>query len=312
MKKYKKIAYISLIILILLSGFFVYKVIGKNNSNEDIKSKSLSELKFLESKFLGLFNQMNNISFENYKISSTEVKQKETGEQNSNSSKSSNSSGGQGESGGDSGGSDNSQSSGESSSGSSDSSNEQNRQYKLEEIGILTKDTEINWDYIKNEVENIYTFLYPMTLDLYQTRTNQDDIVNFNKEFDKLTKAVKDENKEETLKELSTLYEYYPKFVENCTDEQKEKIVIKTKNHIFKAYSILDNEDWNAISENVNNGIQEFTKLVTSITAEQKDNQYNINKAYIIINELQNAVALKDKEVFLIKYKNLLEELQNI
>ena len=29
-------------------------------------------------------------------------------------------------------------------------------------------------------------------------------------------------------------------------------------------------------------------------------------------NDLQNAVTLKDKEVFLIKYKNLLEELQNI
>jgi len=31
-----------------------------------------------------------------------------------------------------------------------------------------------------------------------------------------------------------------------------------------------------------------------------------------MINELQNAIALNDKEVFLIKYKNLLEELQNI
>ena len=41
-------------------------------------------------------------------------------------------------------------------------------------------------------------------------------------------------------------------------------------------------------------------------------NQYNINKVYVMINELQNAVTLKDKEVFLIKYKNLLEELQNI
>ena len=30
------------------------------------------------------------------------------------------------------------------------------------------------------------------------------------------------------------------------------------------------------------------------------------------MDELQNAVTLKDKEVFLIKYKNLLEELQNI
>ena len=205
MKKYKKIAYMSLIVLILLAGFFIYKVLGKNDGNEDIKSKSLAEVKFLEEKFTGLFNQMNNISFDNYKISSSEVPKKETEEQNSNLSSSSNGSQSQNSGGGNSGGSGRSQSSGQSSNGSSDSSKEQNTQYKLEEIGILTKDTEINWDYIKNEVENIYTFLYPMTLDLYQTRTNQDDIVNFNKEFDKLTKAVKDENKEETLKELAIL-----------------------------------------------------------------------------------------------------------
>ena len=37
-----------------------------------------------------------------------------------------------------------------------------------------------------------------------------------------------------------------------------------------------------------------------------------INKAYVIINELQNAINLEDTDIFLIKYKNLLEELQNI
>ena len=34
MKKYKKIAYMSLIVLILLAGFFIYKVLGKNDGNE--------------------------------------------------------------------------------------------------------------------------------------------------------------------------------------------------------------------------------------------------------------------------------------
>ena len=46
--------------------------------------------------------------------------------------------------------------------------------------------------------------------------------------------------------------------MDNCTNSEKEKIIIKTKNNIFRAYSILD------------------------------------------------------KEVFLIKYKKLLEELENI
>lgn len=151
-----------------------------------------------------------------------------------------------------------------------------------------------------------------MTLDLYQTSSNQQDIVNFNKEYDNLVKAVKEENKENTLKELSTLYDYLPRFVENCSDDEKEIVVAKTKNEIFKAYSILEQEDWDKISDNVNNAIQEFTKLVTNVSNQETGNQYNINKTYVMLNELQNAVQIKDKEVFLIKYKNLLEELQNM
>lgn len=315
MKKYTKITYIIIALMILLFGFFIYKVFGKNASDQDIKSKAVSEINYIESKFLNLFNKVNNISFENYKISSTEIKKQES---ESKSSSTSEASGNGGQSSGkseQSGGTEKSnggQSSSDSSNTSSNSSKGENKQFKLEETGILTKDSNIDWKQMKNDVEGLYSSLYTTTLDLYQLSSNQEDIVNFNKEYDNLTKAVKEENKEGTLVELSILYEYLPKFMENCTDEEKQKIVIKTKNSIFKSYSILDQENWPVISENVNNAAQEFTKLVTSVTNQEKGSQYNINKVYIMINELQNAVVLRDKEVFLIKYKNLLEELQNI
>lgn len=305
MKKYTRIAYLVIIVLILLFGFFVYKVSGKNSTDGDVKEKSLSEIKYLESKFLNLFNQLNNINFENYTISATKISEEQSEKQSSSSS------GKSGSGKGESGQSENGESSGSSQS-SEDSSKEDNKQYELQESGVLTQNSEINWKQIKNDVENIYVSLYPTTLDLYQTASNKEDIVNFNKEYDNLTKAVKDENKEETLKELSRLYDYLPKFIENCASEEKDKTIIKTKNNIFKAYSILEQEDWGAMSEYVNNAIQEFTKIVTDFNNQEKGNQYNINKTYIMINELQNAIALNDKEVFLIKYKKLLEELQNM
>lgn len=298
MKKYAKIAYIIVLIIILILGFFTYKVFSKNDSEKDIKSKSLAEIKYLESKFLNLFNEVNNISFENYKISSTEIKKETNESQNSETSESS----GQSKKGG-SNSSQNSQNS---------ESSKDNKKYNLEETGVLTKDSEINWNNIKNEVENIYTLLYSTTIDLYQINTNQNDIVNFNKEYDNLTMAVKNENKNDTLEELSKLYDYLPKFMENVSYDEKDKIIIKTKNEIFKAYSVLEQEEWATIAESVNNATQEFTKLVTNINSQEKENQYNINKTYVMINELQNAVLLRDKDVFLIKYKKLLEELQNI
>ncbi len=297
MKKYTRIAYIALILIVLLSGFFMYKVFGKNNSNEKLDEKTLAEIKYFENEFQKLFNQFNNISFENYKISSKEIKQEENENQTSSSKQDST----------------NSKSQDQKSQNSEESENSKdNKQYELEEIGILTKDTEIDWKQVKNDVEKIYPSLYQMTLDLYQTSTEQEDVSNFNKEFDNLIQAVKEEDKEKSLNELSILYDYLSKFITNCTTDEKEKTILKTKNYIFKAYTILDKEKWEEISNNTNNATQEFTKIITNISDKETGNQYNINKAYIMINELQNAVTLKDKEVFLIKYKNLLEELQNI
>ena len=296
MKKYTKFAYIILIVIVLASVFFVFKIVKKDNSNENIEEKTLSEIKHLESEFQDLFNQLDNISFEKYKISSSEIKQEE--KESSNESK-------------DSGGTEG-ESSDESNSSKGDSEESEAKQYKIEENGILTKDSEIDWNQIKNNVERIYVSLYPMTADLYQIYTNQQDIVDFNKEYDNLIKIVKDEDKQVTLNELSILYDYLPKFVEACTDKEKEKVIIKTKSYIFKAYSVLEEEKWENVSENVNSAIQEFSKIVTNESDRESRNQYTLNKVYVMIKELQNAINLRDKEVFLIKYKNLLEELQNM
>lgn len=305
MKKYTKMAYISLILFIVLCGFFIYKVFAENEKeDEDIKSKSLEEVKLLEDKFLSLFNGLNNIKFENYQISTAEIKQEKKSSKQS--SQEQGNSGGNSENQGESNSLENSEQS------NSEESSSDNKSYNLEESGILTNETEINWKQIKNDVENLYTPLYKMTVDLYQTNTNQQDIMNFNKEYDNLTKAVKDEDKEVTLDELAILYNYLPKFLQNCTDKEKEITLIKTKQYILNAYSLLEKEEWATIAENINLSAQEFTKLVTDINSDEKTNQYNINKAYIMINEMQNAVLLRDKDVFLIKYKNVLEELQNI
>lgn len=313
MKKYSKIAYSFLILIVLVSGFIVYKTLNKNESEQVKKSKAFEEVKHLESKFVDLFNQMNNISFENYKISSSDIKGKKSEKETQLSGQSGEKSGenqGKSGSGGNNESSGQGQSQGQSQENSEDS--EENKEYKLKSTGILTGEKELNWEEIKNDVERVYTTLYPVTLDLYQVQTNQEDIVNFNKEYDNLTQAVKNENKDETLEELTLLYDYLPRFIEKCTDEQKEKIIINTKNYIFKAYSVLEQEEWGVISENINKASEEFTRLVTDIDNKEKENQYNINKTYIIINELQNAVLIRDKEVFLIKYKNLLEEIENI
>lgn len=316
MKKFRKLAYGSLILIIIILSFFIYKVFAKNNQDDDIKEKSFADLKYLEKEFTNLFNEVNNIKFENYTILATDIEEKKSSQELGQ--KSGQSSGG---------GSDKNSSS---ETGSEDSSSEQeknkNKQYQLKKEGILTQNSEPDWNQIKNDVEKIYTILYSITVDLHQTVDNKENIAKFTNEYDKLVKAVKEENKQETLKELSELYNFLAGFIDDFSTHKKDVIVIKTKNDVFKAYSILDNEDWESVTDSINSATQNFARISVDVkdlnnkdtgkskgkNDDQNISKYNVNKAYMMIEELQNAINLKEKEIFLIKYKNLLEELENV
>lgn len=311
MKKYQKIAYIFLVIFVLSIAFILFKSYADSNKNEDEKEKTETEIQRIELSFVNMFNELNNIKFENYRINTSQIN-KEDLKDNSSSSASETipSSGGSSSSESSSSG-DQGESQKENGSSQSSEESKENQNYEMKLSGVLTNNSDINWENLKNEVEILYSAIPSLTIDLYKININKEKITNFNQEYDNLMKAIKEENKQNALDALANLYNYLPDFIENLTDDTNEKILIKTKNNVFKAYSLLDKNDWNAITENVNLANQEFTKILTNSQSSNK-NQYIINKAYVQINELQNSTKTKEKEIFLIKYKNLLEKLENI
>ena len=144
MKKFKKLAYIALILIIAILSFCIYKVYAKNNQDDDIKEKSFADIKYLEKEFTNLFNEVNNIKFENYTILATDIEEKKSSQELGQ------------KSGQSSGGSSEKNSSSE--TGKEDSSSEQektkNKQYQLKKEGILTQNSEPDWNQIKNDVFN--------------------------------------------------------------------------------------------------------------------------------------------------------------
>ena len=295
MSKYKKLLISFIIIISIISiSYAIYAIVNQNNDNSNTNNeKILSEIKYLENKLINMLNTLNNIEYKNYKISVEE--QNTVNKNDSNISSDSNSS----------------NSNNSSSKQNSNSTDENSKKYILKTQGVFTNSENINWESIKKDVELLYSLIPGLTLDLYQFNFNKDDILNFNKQLDLLSLAVKKENKESVLFEMTKLYSYIPKFLQNIDSEELYKISIKTKVNVFEAYSILDSEDWQLIDQKISNAINEFEVLLTG-TNDHREKQYNINKCYIMLNELKNSIENKDKEVFLIKYKNLLEEINNI
>lgn len=187
--------------------------------------------------------------------------------------------------------------------------NKDNDEFILKSKGVLTNQSDINWDIVKSEVENLYLSMPTITIDLYNEDVDQNAILSFNKEYDNLASVAKDEKKVETLAQLSKLYDYLPQFIQG--EDELYKTLVETKSNIFKGYSKLDNQNWGEISNDIKNAVDVYSKLLTNPNIDT-NKQYSINKVYIMLNELQNAVNMKDTSVFLIKYKNLIEEINNI
>ena len=308
MRNYKKIGYIFLILVIVVLSFTVYATVSKDTDKIE-KEKRIAEFEYLESELVDIFNELNNIQMSNYNVSvnniTSQTKKEDEGKSNSDSEK--NQQGGQ-QSGASSS---NSQNENQSSNKSNDSETKQQKEYSLKRNAILTNNEEINWDDIKNKIEIVYSSIPTITLDLYKYNINQDDILNFNKEFDNLTVVIKQNNKQDSLIQLSKLYDFMPKFAQSIYDDDLRKTIIETKSNILKAYSKLDTDNWNDISNDIKQASNAYSKLLTNPNIEQSK-QYDISKIYVMINELQNAVQVQDKQIFLIKYKNIIEEMNVI
>ena len=317
MKKFKIISYIILFIVLVILALIVYTSATQNNE-EDGKEKAISEIKYLDSKLVELFNHMNNIETRNYKIYTTKTEESSSKQ---SSGEGASSSGGNGNSSGSSGSGADSSSNSDSTSNSSattqgaDSGTQKQNQwenYEMKASGILTSDRNtIDWNLCKNELELIYTSISTITLDLYSLNVAQEDILNFNKEIDNLTASFQEENKQLSLENLVKVYEYISKFTQNVVDDTLYKTVVETKLNVFKAYSILDNKDWETIKKNLTDAINIYSSLLTN-TGVDASKQASVNKGYVLLNELKNTADIENDSVFLIKYKNLLEEINNM
>ena len=307
MKKFKIISYIVLLIVLVVLALTVYTS-ATQNDEQDEKEKAIAEIRYLDTKLVDLFNNMNHIETRNYQIYTTKIEE----------SRSAQNTGGGSSGGTDASGSssDSNTSSGSDSTSTQDDSNQAqtentNENYEMKASGILTTNRDIDWNSCKNESELMYTSISTITLDLYRLHVSQEDILNFNKELDNLTVSLEEENKQLVLDNLVKIYEYIPKFAQAVVDDPLYKTVVETKLNVFKGYAKLDSGDWAGMNTNLVDAINIYATLLTN-TQIDTSKQTSINKGYVMLNELKNAVDTQNSSVFLIKYKNLLEEINNL
>lgn len=180
---------------------------------------------------------------------------------------------------------------------------------------ILLNDAEqtkdIQWEEIKKEVENLYSSWATIAIDLASVGANNDDIIQFNSVLDDVAKSVKEENKDASLANMAKLYSLIPKYMESYSEDELDKRVINTKNYLLSAYALVDSEKWSEIDAELVKADESFSKVVNELNTDS-NKELNISRSYLLLKELQKSTSKQDKQIFYLRYKNVLQELNVI
>lgn len=285
------------ILLIYLVAFLLF-LCGCSNteSTEKIDIKIQSELEYLDKELIEIMNKLNNISLENYEIQSKVIKaqnDKESGKQESSGENSSSSENGN--------------------SSQGDSSSESNKDIKVLQMqpsNILVIDkNDVDWLTIKSKTEVMYSTWNTILLDLYAKNISNDEILNFGRDLDNTIILIKSEDKQGSLKALANLYSYLPRFAKKLQIEESTKNILQTKSNILNAYALVEEENWEEIESELNKANDAYVKVANDANFIQSNSQ-KVGSTYVLIKELKNSINLQDKDVFYIKYKNLMNSIK--
>lgn len=314
----KIIIFTAIILLILIVGVVFFTITSNANENENLVSKTDNEIKYLEEKIIDIMNNLNQITFSDTVLIEEKTQDENKGDEKTNSQQNEtteeSSQRGDTKTQKESNNSKSSSSSQESNASSQNNENtSDSSKYEIKNNSILVSKTDnINWNYIKSNVENTHSIWSNLILDLHSLNVNQQDILNFSSVLDQITINAKTEDKTTLLNNLASLYSFLPKYREQIYKETNKEINVDyTIACILNSYAFSEQGKWDEANFQLSNAINYFTNIMNN-TNIQEDNKNKINKTYILLNELNNSSALNDKDLFLIKYRNVMEELLSI
>ena len=288
-------------IIIILFVIMVWEIYQNKSNESTIEDKVAVEIKFLDENITDIINYLNNITIDMYSVNKNE------NDSQNKQSESTQSAGGQA-----SGGGSLNQGLGESASGGGsqggekqDASEQELAQYQIQKNNILNTERKVtNWEKIKNDIEKLYTSLVIIELDLEESGIEEATILGFSKLLDNTVISIKQEDKQKSIENLANLYKYIPQFYSKNDDI---KYVYQTKTEILEVYSLVEIEAWEQIESKISSAQEKFIKVT-----EKSDKKITTNKVNLLLKDLKEGIKLKDKEIFYIKYKNVLDKMGNL
>ena len=301
-------------LIIMVAIIVVTVVVTVNNKKTNLNEKISSEIDYLDKTMIAMVNKLNNLQTSDEihaKRTSVEISSQnnimtdssKSGEEGNSNSK-----------GSKMGGTDSSGNSGsEQGAGNTGDSSTSTEKYQIQNNAVLLRNTsDIDWNELQNQAENLYKSWTTITLDLNTMNVTSENILAYNTNLDNLMVSLKGKNKVNSAICLANMYSLIPKYTNEISSDTAKSKLENVKSNIIFAYSIVETDRWDDVLKLLGQAETDLTELMTMKENLSTMRKPKINKAYVLLKELIKSSNDKNVDIFYLKYINLIEELDNL
>ncbi len=300
-----------ILVILIISSLFVYAANNNQNKSQSLEEKVSQEIKYLNSYLVAILGNFNGLTIENnvFQLSPEETELEKTENKPSDVSSEEDQGGEAGSS--NSGASQNENDESKSQSNQNNKNNQSGASDKTQD-GILNHNGkyETKWTKIKSQIEELYAVWNTVSLDLHALNVDGNSILSFSNILNSATQNIKKEDKAKSMEELGKLHQLLLQYMNSYAPNTKEKEFLDVEIQTVLAYINATNGKWDEASKNGNSAEQSLANVINSVDTQNSQKQTTINQCYILVNELKNAINIKDKDIFYIQYQNLITKME--
>ena len=168
-------------------------------------------------------------------------------------------------------------------------------------------DGSLQWKDISKEVEEISISIDTIIQDLSELDVSNEDILALRNEVNSLIISTGNKDEYNLLQKASNLYSLLPNYMEKYSEDKNKIDIMKLKGLVLTSYIQANSLEWDLSKDTIILAEAKYNEMMNNIDY-MKEYSNSLNKVYVLLEELKNAIELQEIELTKVKFINFIEK----
>ncbi len=168
-------------------------------------------------------------------------------------------------------------------------------------------DNKINWKEVDTDVKRISDVLDTVILDFSEYEISNDDLTSFKNSVNNIDIMVSNQDEIGMIVECDYLYSLLPNFLDKYSNNQNKISIMRLKSLVLSCLVFAYMEDWDSAKNTINLAESKYNEMMND-TNFMKEYSNDLNKIFILLEEVKSAVQTEEIELIKNKYINFIEK----